>query len=102
MTLDASQRGVHPRQGIVGVGCMVEIDVGPVRRGVARVTGGGETGCDVTRIIGPGEIGLVTAVAVGGKCGVVVVHVALRTWDGCMSAGQRKYRRMIERRAGPG
>jgi hypothetical protein len=85
MTLDTSQCGMGSRQRIVGVRCVVEVDIGPVRRGMASVAGGGEAGRDVVGVGGAIPIRLVAAVAIGGKRGVVIVYVAFRARDGRMS-----------------
>src|SRR5579863_3091142 len=52
-------------------------------------------------ICGSRPVCLVAPVAVGRERRVVIVGVALRAWDGGMSSGERKYRRMIECRWAP-
>ena len=81
---------------------MVEIDIGPVERCVAGVTGGGKSGGDMARIGGSIPVGLMATVAVGRERGVVIVDVALGAGHGRMSTGEGKDRRVIECRCVPG
>lgn len=77
MALRAGQRSVRTRQRIVRVERMIEIDVCPVRCGVAYVAGGGESGGSVTRVGCPIPIGLMAAETIGRQRCVVIVGVAL-------------------------
>ena len=75
----------------------------PGSGGVAGRAGGREAGRYMIRVSRPGEVGLVSTVAIGRKGGVVVVDVAGRAGHGLMRAGQRERRLVvIENRAIPG
>ena len=71
---------------------MIEGSRSPACGGVAEGAIGGETGCDVVGIGGPGEVRLMARVTGGWRRRVVVVGVALRAGDGCMRAGERVIR----------
>jgi len=75
---------------------VIETRPGPIRRRVARSTGGGKTGCRMGGSVGPGVIRLMAGVAIRGHCRVVVIRVAARAGNRSMSAGQREDRRVIE------
>lgn len=61
--------------------CVIECRSGPACRGMARIASCREASRCVVRIVGPGVIRLVTAIAGRGQRRVVVVHVALRAGD---------------------
>lgn len=79
-------------QRIVGVERVVKLGIEPVCRRVTGVAPVREAQLHVARIVGAGEIGQVTGIAVFGQRGVVVVCVALRAAHRCMSASQRESR----------
>ena len=69
---------------------VVECRTGPSRGGVARCTGGWESGRGMCRVGGPGIVHLVAGVAVCWRADKHVIDVACRTGDGQMSSGQRE------------
>jgi len=78
MALGAGQRGMSSGQRIVGIHCVIEVDVGPVRRRMAGVAGRGKPGSRMARVCRSVPIRLVAAVAGRGQRAVVVIGVALR------------------------
>ena len=90
VALRAGQRRVHARQRIVGVQCVIEVDVRPVGRCVAGIARGGEARSRMVGIRRAVPIRLVAAEAGCGQRRVVVVGVALRArrlWRARLSAG---------------
>jgi len=81
---------------------VIERRSGPRRGGVAAGTARREPGGRMVGIVGPLIFRRVTAIAVGGKTGVVIVDVATRTGRAGVLPGQRKRCVvMIKRPLGP-
>jgi len=81
---------------------VIERRSGPRRGGVAAGTARREPGGRVVGIVGPPIVSRVTAIAVGGKTGVVIVYVATRAGRAGVLPGQRKRCVvMIKRPLGP-
>ena len=82
---------------------VIENSAQPTGRGMAGGAGRGETSGDVVRVIGSLVFGFVTAVAVGRKGCVVVVHVTVCASHARVRTSQReRCVVVIERGRGPG
>jgi len=101
VALSAGHSCVHACQRVIRKDGMIKRDVGPVRRGMACITGSRKSRGDVIGIRGPIEIRLVAAVAGGRQRRVVVVGVALRARNSRMRSRQRERGRVIESGRGP-
>lgn len=96
VALRACQRGVHPRERVVGILGVVEVDGCPARCGVAGIAGRRKCRCSVIGVRGASPIRLVASVAVCRQRCVVVIGVALCARHRGVGASQREYRRVIE------
>lgn len=101
VTLDAIYRRVRAGKRERSV-VVVERRSGPIRRRVACVAGRREPCGGMSRIGCTVPIRLVAAVACGGQCCVVVVHMALSTVEARVRSSERESRVVvIERRGAP-
>ena len=88
VALRAGQRRMHARQRIIRVLRVVEVDVCPIRCGVARVARGWEASRSVVGIRRAVPIRLMATEARCGQSRVVVISVALRAGDRGVRARQ--------------
>ena len=101
VALCARHSRVRARQRIVRISSVIEVDVCPVRRVVARFAGRRERNRGMVWIGCTLPVRLMAAVAGGRQRCVVVVGVALRACHRCMRSRQREYRGVIEARRYP-
>lgn len=87
---------VSAGQRIVGIGCVVEVDVCPIGSVMAGLASSRKSGGDVIRVGCTFPICLVAAIARCRQGRVVVIRMALRTWNRSMGSRQREYRGVIE------
>jgi len=75
---------VSSGQWVVGIQCVIEVDVDPVSSRMARVAGRGEPCSRVARVCRSIPIRLVAAEAGRRQRRVVVIGMALRAGQSCM------------------
>lgn len=101
VALGAAQRRVQARQWIVRILRMVEVDICPVRRRMARFARGRECGRGVVRVRRSRPVSAMASVTIRRQGRVVIVGVALSTRHSGVRPGQREDRCVVKRRGSP-
>jgi hypothetical protein len=96
VALHASQGRVHSSEWIIRIRSVIEVDGGPIARGVAGIARRRKASRHMARIVCLGPVALVTSETGNRQRCVVVVRVALRAGNRGMGASQREDRVVIE------